>query len=72
MTYKCNMECTIDVICKYEGLDEDHCPDSYTAKCYTCKDNRISEFKDTSMEILLLHAVFGKIPKEALKLNNEM
>jgi len=66
------MECTIDVICKYEGLGEDRCPDSYTAKCYTCKNNEISKFKDMPIEMLLLHAVFGEIPEEALKLNKEI
>lgn len=65
------MECTIDVICKYEGLGEDRCPDSYTAKCYTCKNNRISEFKDVPMEILLLHAVFGDIPEESKEIDIE-
>lgn len=66
------MECTIDVICKHEGLGEESCPDSYTAKCYTCENNQISKFKDVPIEILLLYAVFGEIPEEALKLNKEI
>lgn len=66
------MEVTIDTICKYEGLDDESCPDSYTAKCYMCEHNQISKFKDAPIEILLCLAIGkGKIPQEALKLNKE-
>ena len=63
------MEIIIDTICEYEGLSK--CPDSYTKKCYTCKNNKIMEYKDVPMEILLLHKIFGEIPEEAIKLHKE-
>lgn len=70
---KSSMEVTIDTICEYEGLGEDHCPNSYTAECYTCENNQISKFKDVPIEILLCLTIGkGKIPKEALKLNREI
>lgn len=66
------METTIDTICKYKGLRWDSCPDSYTAKCYTCENNQISKFKDVPIEILLCLVIGkGEIPEDALKLNKE-
>lgn len=31
----------IDCICQYQGIRKGHCKNSYTGKCYECRNNQL-------------------------------